>query len=267
MIVDTHAHFGNAVGMFCFKETIAEGIEYMQQIGCDYAVQAFAGGTIDPHTDMEGYRTYIPRALDVYEMSKGRIVNYFVFNPNIVDISLDMIDNYHEHPAVVGVKIHPSDHRVSADDEIYRVLWERCAKYGLPIMSHTWALTSNPKQILSIPQRFEKYLKDYPEVNFTFGHSGGRYEGIKDAAALGKKYRNAYFDIGGDIYNRHLIEYLAGEVGADRVLAASDINWFDFNVQIGMILGCNLTSEEKALILGKNAARLYGLPELKEENV
>lgn len=259
MIVDTHAHFGTAYSMFAFKETFDEAIQYMDDIGCDYAVQSFAGSTIDPYVDIEAFKTYVQRAIDIHEYTKGKIVNYFFFNPHIADMCAEMIDKYHDNPAFVGIKIHPSDNGVNAEDEIYRMVWERAEKYGLVIMSHTWALTSNPKQKYSTPDKFVKYIKEYPSVNFIFGHSGGRIPGIREAASIGKQYKNAYFDIGGDIYNRKLIEYLAGEVGADHVLAASDINWFDFNVQIGMIIGSDLTSEEKALILGGNAARLFGL--------
>jgi predicted TIM-barrel fold metal-dependent hydrolase len=132
-------------------------------------------------------------------------------------------------------------------------------KYGLPILSHTWALTSNPKQKFSVPERFERFLEEYPEVNFIFGHSGGRVEGIKTAVEIGTRHKNAYYDIAGDIYDRRLIEYIAGHVGADHLLFGSDVPWFDPARQMGMVLGANLTTEEKALILGGNASRLFGI--------
>ena len=129
----------------------------------------------------------------------------------------------------------------------------------MPILSHTWALTSNPKQKFSVPERFERFLEEYPEVNFIFGHSGGRVEGIKTAVEIGTRYKNAYYDIAGDIYDRRLIEYISGHVGSDRVLFGSDIQWFDPAPQLGMILGAELSTEDKELILGGNASRLFAI--------
>jgi len=175
----------------------------------------------------------------------------------MADIDLKTIETYHDHPAFRGIKIHPSDHGTWADGEEYRVMWELARKYKLPIMSHTWALTSNPKQKYSTPERFVRYLEEFPDVTFIFGHSGGRTPGIKLAAEIGKTHKNAYFDMAGDIYNRHFVEFMVRNVGADHFLVASDINWYELSVQMGMVLGANISDEEKKLILGENAARIF----------
>jgi len=180
-----------------------------------------------------------------------------VFDPRMAEIDIKMIEKNHDHPAFRGIKIHPSDHGVWAYDDGYRACWEAARKYDLPIMSHTWALTSNPKQKYATPEQFVKFLEEYPDVTFIFGHSGGRTSGIKVAAEIGRTHKNAYFDMAGDIYNRHFVEYMVNMVGADHLLGASDILWFDLSMVIGMVTGADITSEEKALILGGNAARIF----------
>ena len=256
MIIDTHAHFEDRT-VFLFDSSLEHCMETMDRLGIDYLVQSLAKALGPGSTpDFEGY---IEECIELFERSGKRIFSYFVYNPFLSDFCIKLIEDNHENPAFVGIKIHPSDNGCYADDEAYRPVYEIAKKYGYPIMSHTWALTSNPKQKYAVPERFERFLSEYPEVNLIFGHSGGRIEGIKSAVEIGKRYKNVYYDIAGDIYDRGLIEYIVGHVGADRLLFATDLPWFDPASQMGMILGAKITAEQKALVFGENAARLFNI--------
>lgn len=255
IIVDTHAHFGESDAIMRFGESPEDFLAHCDKVGCTYLIQSTAV-SLSRRPSFENLNEI---CRDLYDRSNGRVFSYIVYNPNYAEECLKIIEKYHDRPYFVGIKIHPADHSVWADDEAYRPVWEAAEKYNLPIMSHTWALTSNPKQKYATPERFEKYIKVFPNVSFIFGHSGGRTSGIKVAAALGAKYKNTFFDLAGDVYNRKLIEYLVSHAGADRVMVASDIGWFDLSVSIGMVLGADLTLEEKELILGQNAMRVFGI--------
>lgn len=258
VIVDTHTHFGveNSIKIFdgASKEAF---LAHADRVGCTYMIQS----GISFLKQRPEFTDFDEKCRELYEWSNGRVVSMVVYNPIYAEECLELLDKYHDRPYIVGIKIHPSNNSVWADDESYRPVWEKADQYHLPIMAHTWSLTSNPKQKYATPDRFEKYIREYPNVNFIFGHSGGRTPGIREAAAIGAKYKNAYFDLAGDIYNRKLIEYLVSTVGADRVLLASDLGWFELSVPMGMVLGADITSEEKELILGGNAMRLFGLEE------
>lgn len=254
MIIDAHAHLTTSPSVMCFDDSLEGCISHFDKTGCDYVVQVLSTairGKIDDD--------YINKSIIFYEKSGGRIFSYFYYHPKKSKICLEYIDKYHSHPAFVGIKIHPSDNLVYADDEFYRAVFEKAKELGLPIMTHSWALTSNPKQKYAVPERFEKFIKEYPEVTFIMGHSGGRTSGIKEAVRMGRQYKNMYFDIAGDIYNRKLVEYITKNVGADKLLLGSDIAWFDILFQIGMILGADIKTEEKALIMGGNAAKVFGI--------
>ncbi len=260
MIIDSHAHLTGQLGVgsfgiMAFSNSIEVCLAAMDRVGCDYVIQQSCIG-LSARTDFTGYAEV---SIAAYEKSGKRILTNFYYDPRQPEAGLSIMEKYHTHPAFVGIKIHPSTHGVSADDARYRPVWEAARQYSLPIMSHTWALTSNPVQVLSVPEKFEKYLKDYPDVPFVFGHSGGRVSGIRTAAALGQKYKNTYFDLAGDVYDYGLIEYLTETVGADRILLASDAYWFDLAVPMGMVLGADISTEAKKQILGENAARLYGI--------
>ncbi len=258
MIIDSHTHFGSYMGMLMFELSVEDYLKNMERTGCDYMVQSLYTG-IFRDVNEEYHELYGKTCKELNDASGGKIKSYFVFDPRVEAIDLATIEKYADDPTFVAIKIHPSDHGVSADDERYREIWKVASQLNLPIMSHTWALTSNPKQKFSTPDKFVKFLEEFPEVPFIFGHSGGRLAGIIDAIEIGKTHKNAYYDMAGDVYNRHFVEYVTENVGADRLLAASDLNWFDFSVQIGMVLGADITTEEKELILGGNAARLFNI--------
>ena len=256
MIIDSHAHFSDKA-VLIYDPSQKRVLDTMDRLGVDYMIQSL-GRSLGPD-DRPDFDGFIEECDEIFETSGKRIFSYFVYNPFHADFCLKLIEDNIKDPAFVGIKIHPADNNCYADDERYRPIYELAKKYNLPILSHTWALTSNPKQKFSVPERFERFIAEYPEVNFIFGHSGGRVEGIKKAVEIGTKYKNAYYDIAGDIYDRRLIEYICTNVGADHLLFGSDVPWFDPASQMGMVLGANLTTEEKALILGENASRLFGI--------
>ena len=256
MIIDTHSHFDD-LAVMSFDQSLKHHLDMMDRLGIDCLIQSLARAL--GRENCVNFDGYAEKCLELYERSGKRIFSYFVYTPFKSDFCIGMIEEYIGDPAFVGIKIHPADNYRYADDEAFRPVYETAKKYGCPIMSHTWALTSNPKQKYAVPERFEKFIREYPEVNLIFGHSGGRIEGIKTAAEIGERYKNVYFDIAGDIYDRALIKYIAGRVGADRLLFASDLPWFDPASQMGMVLGADISTDDKALILGENAAKLFSI--------
>jgi len=246
MIIDAHVHMlEDRCGVPTFERGTDIWMQYQPTVNCDILIHC---------TDM-GHACVL-EAIDKYEKYEGRIRSMFRYEARASKMSLELMDKYCDHPAFVGIKLHPPVENTPADDEGFRPVWEWADKHNFPIMSHTWAAT-NASQSTATPDKFEKYLKDYPNVKFVFGHSGGRTRGIIEAVELGKKYKNAYYDLAGDVYNRSLIEYICQNVGADHLMVGSDLPWFDLTVPTGMVLGADITEEEKNLILGGTAEKLF----------
>ena len=167
---------------------------------------------------------------------------------------------YIKEPAFKGIKIHPSFAYTYADDEVYRPVWEFAAKHDLPIISHTWELSSyNEAQKYSVPNRFEKYIEVYSNVPLIMAHSGGRYRAIIEAAQLGKRYQNVYYDTAGDIYANGFLEYLVEQVGASRIFFGSDCTMMDQRTMLGIVFGADISLEDKEKILFKNANEFFKL--------
>jgi predicted TIM-barrel fold metal-dependent hydrolase len=198
--------------------------------------------------------------LDLYKSTGGRIMSYFAYNPHQHKKCIEVIMKYYDNKIFKGVKIHPSWHKTSADDDLYHDIWSYCEKRGIIMIAHTWDMSlTNPVQELSFPSRFEKYVKKYPGVTLICAHSGGRYNGIVAAVKLAFDYDNVYLDIAGDIYANGFIEYATGRIGSERILYGSDYGMMDQRNTIGMVLGADIRLKDKENILYRNATKLFGI--------
>lgn len=203
-------------------------------------------------------------SIDGYEKSDGAIPFLGVYDPLLAKDALNAFDKCLAHRGFVGIKIHPSFHGVPADDPRYRPVWEYARAHRRPILSHTWSITDNPVQKLSVPGLFTRYLEEYQDVNFIIGHSGGRGEGQREAISLARKYPNVHLDIAGDIFCLDLVPRMVKSIGAERVLFGTDWPWFDPRVYLPRIFLAPISEKEKALILGLNALRIFEPEMLKE---
>lgn len=194
-----------------------------------------------------------------FDESNGRIYSYFCFSPIHPQPALDLIRANRSNKIYRGIKIHPSGCDVNADDESWRPIWELAKELKLPIISHTWNKSYyHPSQMSAFAGKFEKFVSEYPEVTFIFAHSGGRYDGVIAAMEIGKKYKNTYFDIAGDINGVGVLDYIYDSVGPDRIMYGSDTYMIEHRPMIGLILAnSKLSAADKEKIFRYNAEKVY----------
>lgn len=197
-------------------------------------------------------------ALDLCRASGGRMRFFEVFNPNTVERSLEYLEAALPLPECAGIKIHPAVHQVYASDQRYAHAFATAKKFGKPVMTHSWEISSyNPTQKFSRPGLFEEHIKAFPEVKFVLGHAGGRPGSFPEVVDLCRKYPNVSVDISGDYFHNGMIGNLVPAIGAERVLFASDVDWIDPRCIAGMLLGSSLTEAELRMIFETNAERVY----------
>lgn len=253
-IVDAHIHIGPWSRFYTPCSSVDSIISMMDRFGIQYA---FASHSIGLAGMPELGRNLSEQA---FAQSKGRILSYLVFDPMQIVESMRIIEANVSAPFFAGIKIHPTQHNCSADDERYRPVWELAHQKGLILLAHTWDRSSyHPEQNNSHPDLFEKYISSYPDARIILGHAGGHYSASR-AVRLVKKYNNVWVDISGDSYALGRIDYLVSEMGSKRVLFGSDMPWAEPEHAIGEILAANLDSEQYKDILGLNAVRLFNLP-------
>ena len=195
--------------------------------------------------------------------SGGKCRYFEVFDPRDVDGSLRDLEQSLPDPMCIGIKIHPSVHQTPGSDERYVNAFEMAAKYHKPIMTHSWGVSDyNPAQQFATPAQFDTHLNSYPEVTFVFGHTGGRPNGLPEAVEMCRKHPQCMNDLAGDLFNNGFLQHAISEIGADKLIFATDIYWIDLRCMLAMLFEQHLSDGELYRILRLNALKTY-LPDEK----
>ena len=249
-IVDAHLHLGQP-GVFFAPETgLGALLAHLDRLGIDAAVctdqRSVTCGCADGLTGLQS----------VFEESHGRVHYLGVFHPERAQVCLRAMAGALTCPGFAGVKIHPTFHRMPADAPGYAPVWRFAAEHGLPILAHSWSVSEhNPAQQLSVPTRFEAYVREFPGVRLVLGHTGGRGREQADAIRMAREYPSVYVDIAGDVFCAGLMERLAPI--ADKVLFGSDYPWLDIRANLTRVLFAAIPATAKERILGGTAIEVY----------
>ena len=256
-IIDAHSHLGSP-GQFFVPVCDADGLlAIMDRLSIRYAI--CAGDLVSIYADA---RSGIANLRLAYEDSQGRLFYLLVADPRDSVECSSILNEAFGSPGFVGIKIHPSLHNVPAEDRSFWPIWKFAADHDLPILTHTWSVSDyNPVQQLSTPERFEPFVREFPQVKLVLGHAGGRGEGRHEAVRMANEYANVYIDFAGDIFCYNLIELLVQNVPSEKILFGSDFPWFDPRAHLSRVLLSDISNDDKKNILGANAAIVYGIGE------
>jgi hypothetical protein len=259
-IVDAHCHYGYCSNFYMPDVTPERMIEIMDMCRIKRICSSHIAGLYTHNLEYAYEDT-----LGAVQKFPGRLHAYAIYDPFLPDESLRMLDDFLPQKGFVGVKIHPAMHEYPIDGERYAPLWEYAAEKGTVILSHTWDPTPQntypyevvPSQEFAQAGFFDGIAKKYPKITFVLGHGGGHYYGQLQAIDVAKKRRNVYLDISGEAKGFGVVAWLVKEVGADRVLYASDMNWLDPRGHIGRVLGADIPDGDKERVLYKNANEIF----------
>ena len=182
----------------------------------------------------------------------------------------------------------PRDQRDRMDDKRFDPFWEEIARLGIP---HIFVVGFEPKEkYLASLDRLEKVLGRFRELKAIIGHLGGNIRPPRDPNFTGTpedllkilRHPNAYFEVGYVLayenweawkenyeypYPLHteIIRRIYEEVGAERLLWGSDMPniyrtcTYQQCLDLVRLHMDFLNDEEKAMVLGNNAARVFGI--------
>lgn len=254
-IVDAHVHTGFPGTFFAPEVDATSFLRRMDQFQIKYAINLSSMRNLKESSISE-----MEKVKREYEESGGRIFYCGFYDPKREKEDLALLKKIVKWRGFVGIKIHPSFSRVSADDGRYEHVWKFALEHDLPIVAHSWSVSIyNPLQVLSTPEKFERHVKKYPEVRFVLAHSGGRGEGRIDAIRMLQDYENIYMDFAGDIYCNHYFESMAEEKLLDRVIFGTDYPFMDHRSHLTRVYLADVSIEYKKAILQKNALKVFRL--------
>lgn len=165
-----------------------------------------------------------------------------------------------------GLKIHPIAQKFAPDDKRMRPVYQWLVEHDLPITAHSGInVIQDETTHYGEPKRWLSVLEEFPKLKLILAHLGNGF--WDQTIEIAKKYPGVMFDtavaisyINSDsrLDDNEAIE-LIRTIGAERILFGSDYPWIDPKGDIERINSLNINDDDKKLILGQNAAGLFGL--------
>lgn len=239
-IIDVHAHLGDW-HHYAMEEDVDALIRMMDLVGIErVCLNHLFGG--DPVYSNGCVHTAMSRHPD-------RVVGFATLNLHYPEETDAELRRCFDELGMKGIKVYPPHHG-SVDRPVYDPVFAFARERRAPVLCHTF-----PGELAPLGTVAEKF----PEVAFILGHAGGTEDGFDRAIELAKQQPNIYLEICHSRRIFGLIERFVREVGSDRILFGSDYSLLDPRIALGRVMYADITPEERANILGRNARRLLKL--------
>ncbi|MCL4691035.1 MAG: amidohydrolase family protein [Candidatus Hydrogenedentes bacterium] len=243
-VIDMHGHCGSWDRTTTPLKSPAAFIQSMDRCGIDtFVVSSFAAIHGETRAGNHEASEWVAEYPD-------RLYAYVVVNPNDPEGSLADLTRYLRPGSnFVGLKLHCYLHGAQLHDHGYAKCLSFANENDLPILVHGGGQDD-----------WDGMCLQYPNANFIMAHAC-LWNGVdREGPALYERVRstpNLYVDICGSAAYRGSLRKLIDLVGADKVLYGSDFPMFDFAWELGRVTLAEVSDEEKRLICGDNARRIY----------
>lgn len=176
---------------------------------------------------------------------------------------------------ILGIKLHPAYQNIDLDDIRMLRIMEAASELDLIVLIHAGIdVGIYDHNYSSVPQIL-KVIKEVKPPKFVLAHMGnwGCWNDVERDLAGAPVYMDTAFAIGAiapspdtdqapilksNLSNEQFVR-IVRKHGTDKILFATDSPWEDQKDYIRRIEAMTLTDEEKAMILGGNAAKLLNL--------
>ena len=254
-IIDSHFHIGKYVSSSFSKLYDISGIKAAKDLNFKKIIFIHTGFFFDLDFGLKETIKVVKKYNDfAYAM--------LVYNPHHIEKSINMIKEHYRKNNIVGIKMHPEDHRCFITDERYEPLWKIAESEDIPIMSHTW----NP----NVPSKYQKYadallfeniVKKYTGLKVILGHAGAKDYYYSEVIKMLKRNRekNIFIDLAGDILYEGMLEDFVGQTGSENILFGTDLPWMDPLLNYIYVRDSKIGVKDKKNIFYKNSRKLFNL--------
>jgi len=163
-----------------------------------------------------------------------------------------------------ALKIHAAADGEDLDSIRYQALLSTASELQLPVILHTGCIHTHlfyRKPELSGAKNFSAWFSEYPDIQFILAHMN--YHDPSEAIQLAKRHRNLHLETSWQ--PAETIAEAVRELGAERIMFGTDWPFAGNNQEVGLkrirIAQKSgwITESQMELILGKNAARVFGI--------
>jgi len=247
-IIDAHAHLGPTVGFYIPTPDAASMVAMMDRLGISMT------GIASHLAVSADYARGNDLTAEAVRSFPGRLYGYVVPNARYPEAILPELQRGYQELGLCAIKLHPTLHGYGVLQPYCEPIWRFAQERGAVILIHTWEGDERCR-----PAAFGQLAEAYPEVSFLLGHSGGTVMGRREAVEVVKARANVYLEICSSTLTSAELEWMVGQVGAQRIIYGTDCPWLDPRFVLGKVAYANLSDEQLRLILGENIARLLRL--------
>ena len=245
-IIDLHAHLGPARVMHTPANDPVSMIKMMDLCGINKTVVSTTMG-IDADIVL-GNNTM----LETIRAHRGRIFGACLVNGHYPELSLDELHRcFSEEKDVKMMKVHPFSTFCNMKDKRMKNIFEFASDHKLVVLVHTWL----DNDLYGNQDIFAELAKDYPEIQWIMGHSGGPF-GSHHAVELAKESDNILLDTTLSMTPARQIEFFVSEIGSERIIFGTDNPFLDPRPQIGRVGLADVSHQDRVNIFSANANRM-----------
>ncbi|MFC2159222.1 amidohydrolase family protein [Actinomycetota bacterium] len=254
-IIDSHFHIGKYVSSTFSRLHEGSDLKAVKDLNYIKIIFIHTGFFFDLDFGLKETIKFVKKYNDfAYAM--------LVYNPHYIEKSVNMIKEHYGKNNIVGIKMHPEDHRCFITDDRYEPLWKIAEAKGIPIMSHTW----NP----DVPSKYQKYadallfeniVKKHPGLKVILGHAGAKDYYYCEVIKMLKRNRkkNIFVDLAGDVLYKGMLEEFVGQTGSDNILFGTDHPWMDPLLNYIYVRDSKIGVKDKENIFYENSKKLFNL--------
>lgn len=241
MIIDSHTHVDEAptYGWHDPPETIIRLLDEAE-IG-----QAVVMTYRDAPGPEERVIEYIAEAIQRFP---GRLIGYARMNPRYGDEAVRLFDRAIREYGFKGLKLHPVSYVMHPASGTTLDLIRHAASLKAPTLFHCG------DEEFTLPLQIAEAAAAVPEATIILGHMGGYFH-VRDAIRVAKRLPNLILETSAMPYPG-MIKETVEQLGAHRVLFASDGPGCDPALEVEKVRRAGLTPEEETLIFAGNISRI-----------
>lgn len=244
-VMDAHGHLGANYGFDRLNENADDVVAIMDRIGIDILAASHLYALA---ADIRRGNDLMAAAVRAYP---GRFLGYAVVNPCYPETMIPEVDRCFNELGMKGLKVHADFSQYPLDSLEYWRVYEHLQTHGRqPVLGHGFTA-----------DMLERAVRDFPDVPFIPAHAAAGWQGrIPDPIVdMAGEVDTIYAELCGSIVPFGALPKLVERVGAHKILFGSDVCWQQVTHAIGRILLADISDEDKKLILGLNAAKLFNI--------